>query len=148
MKRNAELLRKAADAIEKEPGSYNQRWWTSYVFDDKNEFCGTVCCIAGHAIVQHGGSLRWDQRDFRRTYWKGPTLYSKGKRRLGDDQISEYAARILGLTEEEAEMLFHSEMLPLTLDPWEVHTRPALAAAVADALRRIADGAPVDEVVS
>lgn len=40
MKRNEELFRKVADAIERNPDSYNQNAW-----------CGTQACVAGWAVA-------------------------------------------------------------------------------------------------
>jgi hypothetical protein len=49
---NVEMMLKVADYIEQHPEQYNQSEW-----------CGTECCIAGHALALHycrNAVPRWD----------------------------------------------------------------------------------------
>lgn len=93
--RNAELLRKVADAIEANPDHYYQGSWCEndnteevdytdvpFVADPKNH-CGTQACVAGWAVQLTPPENRPDEID-----------------------IADAAQTLLGLTDDEAEMLF------------------------------------------
>lgn len=154
-KRNAELLNKIADRIEAEPLRYSQGSWVGenrWLVEGGEEIevaCGTTFCVAGWAVIENGGKLV-----NRRTSWGGKYLgfADRNGHRLDEDEVPSYARRVLGLTEDEAGTLFEGSMVPLDInynDP-EYNTydfQIRRAKAVADALRKIADGADVDDLV-
>ncbi|MCY4129004.1 MAG: hypothetical protein OXG15_07155 [Gammaproteobacteria bacterium] len=74
---NTELLKKVRDRIADESVHYNQDlYWEvlanrdpvmlKSAFDEEGEFCGTPCCIAGHAIAATGAKIasQWKDSDF------------------------------------------------------------------------------------
>lgn len=115
MNRNVELLRAVADKIEREPSSYAQHLWGNH--------CGTVHCVAGHAVHLAGLSPSRDAS------WPWSMVVDEN----GDHEPTRnVAARLLGLTEGEAAMLFDEHWVP--------------HGTVPEALRAIADGAQVSDV--
>jgi hypothetical protein len=138
--RNAEALRRIADRIEQTPEIYKQESWFLYPEDDdwvsiweKAEAdevdilfpdCGTHACIAGHAIIDAGygyvadGGYYTNREQTEEFYGEAPL-----------------AAFLLGLTTQEARLLFLRSMRPR-----EGMTAPEM-------LRALADGARVSEVI-
>lgn len=108
MTRNTELFDKIADAIEAKPESYQQ----DLVFNE----CGTAFCVAGHALRLTGEEPQ--------PYQGSAVLYL---------HIGWWtrAAKSLGLTEEESDLLFDEE--------W----RPPADETVPQALRRIGRGGEI-----
>lgn len=86
---NIALLKKVRDYIAKYPEKYEQGEW-----------CGTRCCIAGHAIVISGA--------FRRHEISHPAdnLYLLFLERLDRPTFMSSGAKILGLTQVQAHRLF------------------------------------------
>lgn len=154
--RNVELFRKVADAIEREPDRYNQRTWLSLdnqitTLAAPLEHCKTVCCVAGHAIMESTSTEEWDSavstalRHMAVIHKMGvddPRLLKDItldhviiKNLIGEDHsIPKRAAELLGLSNEEADFLF--------AENWE----PESDLSVSDALRQLADGAELCDV--
>lgn len=82
---NIEALKKTRDFIKANPDQHSQESW----------HCGTSACIAGHAALLHGASLR------NSTY--GPEMWANGL----PVATSAYATEILGLTHRQASYLFY-----------------------------------------
>lgn len=120
MERNAELIRQVADAIEAHPEQYDQ---CHYVPD-----CGTTACIAGWAAVialHHG------------------VLVGAG----GDDAVMHAQPdRLLGLSYIESWGQDASAGKARVLGLFNVAWRPHDGLSVPDALRKIADGASIEDV--
>ncbi len=99
---NTALALKIKKDILAEPSRIDMRAWR--MKDEKKflgrELCGTVCCIAGHAIDLSGGSSRACQ-DSQDSY-KDRTAAASVAR-----SIKEAAAGFLGLPLKEAEWLFY-----------------------------------------
>lgn len=110
MERNKELFYEIADAIEQNPGNHNQAsWmnWDSYMADFRNkevtglgsltvngetiESCGTTQCVAGWAWTLAGRG-----QELARMLFSGAE----------SNEITGPAACALGITDEEAEVLF------------------------------------------
>jgi len=137
---NRELLLRVADAIEREPDSYDQATSASYRIQTRDgnikdispqaaratieglEFlphCGTAYCIAGHVTVQAGYAYNlkfgwWEAGDGTYFYDGGQGLRAK---------------ELLGLSEPQASVLFNADWVP------------AEGLTVPEALRAFADGA-------
>ena len=120
MSRNEELFRKVADAIEREPESYDQGWF----FRDLG--CGTTACIAGWAVAlaKHQGNLSAACRSY-------PDAVNEWML-LEPESIP--ATALLGLTTDDASYLFGQG--------W----RPHDGLSVPDALRKIGEGAAIEDV--
>ena len=112
---NSELFRKIADVIEAEPGCHDQRRFSSTCDDDAPfdaEFvttetihtCGTKACIAGWAVH-----------------------LTPKEDRPESESIMECAAKLLGLSDSEADTLFDGD--------WS----PREGVTIPQELRRIAD---------
>lgn len=121
MKRNEELFRKVADHIEAQPEHYDQEmWW-------QHKECGTTACIAGWGIsLTKQQSLdacakRWDRMV---QTWNGNPA----------DVVRDEAAECFGLTDSDARLLFHAS--------WAPHD----GLSVPDALRKIGEGASIEDV--
>lgn len=107
---NRELMLKVADVIEKHPEKYEQRYWlrdTSFAVGPlpnltKADYsrCGTVCCIAGHAVMQ--GIVAGTRPEI-------PDMYKPGS---GFFDWTEEAAKDLGISEEVADILFAADLEP------------------------------------
>ncbi len=85
---NTELLLKVRERILAEPGRLDMEYWCSRTGKKflGLHICRSVCCIGGHAVELAGGSAK----------------------RLQEHEYSdEIAAAALGLSEDEAEMLFY-----------------------------------------
>ena len=117
MERNEELFRQVADAIEEHPESYDQ---TSYIAKTK---CGTVACIAGWAttlVKFNGNALAAHEWHYDRD--------------TGVDELHDCASAALGLMDDEASELFN--------ETWHPHD----GLSVPDALRKIGEGAAIEDV--
>lgn len=93
---NVELLDEVIQNIEDNPKSWNQQVWGS------KTACGTVCCIAGHAVLLRGAEPFWfptkedDEMSFAKVKYQGGTWH-----------VSDLAAKMLDLNIDQAEELFH-----------------------------------------
>lgn len=85
LKPNAELIRKEIEWAEGHPEEWKQDGWA------EETDCGTTCCIAGHTVLDAGYQLDWDN---------GRAATTGGRR------IKMVAAELLGLTEDQAGLLF------------------------------------------
>lgn len=116
MTRNKKLLRRTGDFIEKHPHKYNQHTWN----------CGTMMCVAGTAasLVKgyQGFVINHDE------VLVNGELYD----------IGAFAQEQLGLTDDEASILFFSG--------WEPKGSGSRATRVKNALHKLADGADIEEV--
>ena len=92
---NWELFRRIAHQIRERPQTYDQGWFGSSILEiivddiDKLLFCGTRCCIAGHALIAKG------------------IPPGRSNEILGKD-IPTAAKEILGLSARQAGYLFYS----------------------------------------
>lgn len=114
--RDEALLRKVADAISAYPESYSQMTFMSS--------CGTKMCIAGHAAMIADPDC-------------------------SHQMIAIVGRRALGLTQYEAMILFDPNWRPVRSAPSLIvgrFRRRPIIEDVADALYRLADGAPIEEV--
>lgn len=124
---NTELLLRVADAIENDPGSYDQSMWA------RRGACGTTMCIAGHACVLSGWRFEFD-----------PAMHIVDSGLVSSPDLAfsrvdaEYVAQdLLGFTEEEAESLFDAGGQDWP-SPYQGRTD---AASVVAMLRSLAAGA-------
>lgn len=150
-RRNGALFRTIARRIEARPLSYDQSTFgrlgaydgvtvDGYVppvnlrYDTLGD-CGSVACIAGHALLESGLAYSMSQ-----------VRFDPGLTYFGGDPTSR-GAKLLGLTTEEAVVLFGGDWRPKgTTD----YTAPMseLAPLVADALRKLARGTRVEAVTT
>jgi hypothetical protein len=84
--RSADLFRRVADRIERDPDSYDQATWV------RIGECGTVACIGGHALLEAG---------------EAADRTSTG----GWAECHALAQTLLGLTDRES-ILFHARWRP------------------------------------
>jgi hypothetical protein len=97
--------------------------------------CGTAACIAGHAVLQHGGTLLF-REDSDWSYYCA----------LDDEERDTWDAgmEVLGLNSDEAESLFGGDPLVDWPEPWGERYEDAPAnkrhLVAADLLDAIADG--------
>jgi hypothetical protein len=104
---------KAEDAKRQagEPSEWDQVEWIGYRLDSDGNHCGTVCCLAGKAVVDAGavpyGNGEWELHAmtvcFGAVVLDGRTVA----------RVPDLAAEILGLTAAWADLLFFGS---LTLD--------------------------------
>lgn len=120
MARDEGLLRKVGDRVATYPHTYDQYAWL-----EQDERCGTVGCLAGHTVLLHP--------EFRGVIADELVL-------VGDavEHLPVVAREQLGLTEYEADVLFHADWQPAGSGP--LHER------VRDALHALADGASIADV--
>lgn len=92
-KPNLDLLRRVLKQIDEHPETWYQDAYA------KRTECGTVFCIAGHAVVLSGLSVDFDDRRCPgNTCWSDVTE--------NGDSIPGVAQELLGLTNEESDELF------------------------------------------
>ena len=89
---NKKRLLRVAKLIEDNPDTY-----------DQSEWCGTQCCVAGHAVWEYCTNaeralINTAIIQTEDTYWKPAFPFEKGTKA--------YAQEILDLTESEADDLF------------------------------------------
>jgi hypothetical protein len=89
---NIELFRAVREKIASAPAAYDQ---TTFGQPDEDAPCGTAACIAGWACILSG------EMD-------APTLYDANTGQL-QQSIVETATRVLGIADNEAEILFTAE---------------------------------------
>lgn len=111
---NKPLLRKIASYVEEHPRQYNQGSW-----------CGTSCCIAGHALVLSGVITR-------KVIVSGGGL---GTIRVGYDlwNVGQEAQEILGIDKFAAADLFAGSWM---VDLEDLPTKKAKATAAAKLIRK------------
>lgn len=119
-KEGAKLLRQVAEVIRKEPDAHDQETW-GWLDDDYD--CGTVACIAGHAVVQAGYKL---ENNYGQCL--NPQLGSIRR-------IEDVAQELLGLDDAETDILFEQTTQPLDDMSWP------------EALIEIAAGSAIVDVV-
>lgn len=130
--RNEAMLRKVGDAIAAEPERYMQ---TAFRIDHEDK-CGSLHCVAGWA-VQLSPELEWEQPADH--YASDVRDRETGELLRVDDA----AARVLGLDPEDVG-LFAATWLPSGV---RKHThRAERAELVREALYKLADGAPLQDV--
>lgn len=132
---NTELLLKVADAIEKYPELYDQETYGDVEVDDTS--CGTTACIAGWACALEGyhpvvDRLPWRDASSYFTY----TRVAQKPWQAWSNGVSPHdiAQELIGLEDWAAEELFGSDWGPVE------------GLTVPQALRKIANGTPIDEV--
>ena len=119
--RNRELFYRVAAHIEDHPGLYDQKTWRWHTVTG----CGTAHCIAGTAVAMAWGEKAWPGEQSDRVI--DPATGSLVL-------VWRAAQRLLGLGDDEADVLFDMD--------WE----PIDGRTVPEALRLIGDGAPVEDV--
>ena len=94
---NADFADSVIGAIEAHPEQHNQSMWAQ-----QNE-CGTTMCFAGWAVTLAGAKLEFFDiaPDIKRAY---DCVLPDGQVR----NISDYAAKLLGINETQREALFHN----------------------------------------
>lgn len=108
---NRELMLKVADVIEEYPEKYDQGCWIGNKAGDyygpspkptKADYhrCGTVCCIAGHAVMQ--GILAGTRPEMPKYYWRSELYFN----------WQEEAAKDLGISDGIAGRLFDADFEP------------------------------------
>ena len=115
---NKKLLKKVRDRIADESIHYNQYiFWdypdSAHDFTDiirDGKFCGTSCCIAGHAIAAAGV--------------EAVSMYLK-------DGFASVAQHLLGLTQDEADLMFNPSPLGDYHDGYYYTKQPTRQEAVA-----------------
>jgi len=100
---NRELLERTLLRIGDHPEDWNQQTWAT---DDPSELppgneCGTAFCMAGHAVLEAGGTIVWPDNAWRRTATR---CNMPGRARY--TPIVQAAREVLGLTQDEAAELF------------------------------------------
>lgn len=128
--RNKELFNAIADHIEAKPDQYNQEVWADFVgvdtclieTEEQAASCGTAYCVAGWATLLTEG-IKYE----RTTYGHWVMKPTKGS------HFESIAKDALGLDWDESAELFHEDWM-----------RGCDAFEVADALRRIGDGADIE----
>jgi hypothetical protein len=104
------LLHKVMDHIEQHPDEHNQSVWASRrPADQADAHCGTAFCFAGHAVNLSPQGYRF--------VWE-PLIDGSGSLALdvrqpggGKQRVSDHAADLLGLTVDEADILFAGQNL-------------------------------------
>lgn len=99
---NTELFRRIEVAIEANPASHNQNWWE---VEEAQTFCGTTRCVFGWAVYLATGvpfyaGLSRLFTEYGMSPLDAESGYS-GEVRVG--------ARLLGITEGEADDLFFAD---------------------------------------
>lgn len=111
--KNFPLLWKVYDHIVAHPEEWDQAAWAIRVRDEDTEttallkdgFCGTSFCVAGHAVHMSDPSA-----EFIFEVWKGSDFVCANKLSLPGgttEWVGTHAAKMLGLDEDEAELLFN-----------------------------------------
>lgn len=98
---NVPLLRKVLEHITEHPEEWNQATWA------RETACGSVCCVAGHAAVMTGHTLKYEDG---RAY-----VTTDGR------SIMEVAAEELGLGDTQAINLFDGSNRLSTLWSYASH---------------------------
>lgn len=94
---NTPLLRKAIEAIEAEPATWNQSYWA------QKTDCGTVFCLAGHIAVAAG---------YPPVFGRGDTEACDIADETGNLRyIPMAAAELVGFSEGEKDRLFYDTNL-------------------------------------
>lgn len=113
--RNVEEILRLADYIERTPNEmYNQSMWAE---GRKSSPCGTAYCIAGHQVCRMGYSWRTtedaDPQHAELLHAYGPdwrTWFDPERQHVqGEIVIQNAAAEALGLTREEANIVFDGD---------------------------------------
>ena len=120
---NSELLRKIADRIERYPDSYDQN-----TYGRAEEGCGTVCCIAGHTLIESGYIPAKLCFDLSIVYIRPVPL--------GSSKVSSVLMYYFDIAKEAKELLDLTDEEEYLFSP---HWRPRNGQSVADALREMAE---------
>jgi hypothetical protein len=90
--------------------SWFQRWWRTRRVNEQGQACGTALCLAGY-ICEMDPSWEWRDETLRHDF--GPPVRSElvkmSAHQAGPngDTAGVHASRLLGLTYDEANALFH-----------------------------------------
>lgn len=144
---NKKMFYAIADLIEDNPERWDQDFWitdgwgsqNSVVYNGEEYICGTTQCVAGWAVVLQHGGYTGDQNGYS-IMSDGHTVYN-----VSDNWVIE-GANILGLSREDAYMLFHT-----TFDVRNISKRheeyEKQMFDMPRVLREIADGRTVEEAL-
>ena len=165
--RNKELFYKIADVIENDLSVYDQSWWGAHIYetcpngDDEalertkarvlEQSCGTSHCIAGHAAVLAGYKPEV-RKGYVPAFGKAEAhivieinweeMFSPNGNVM--DHPSDIGRKVLGLSPEEASILFGEYWRPLDWD--DDASDEVNAKYVAEALRALGDGWSIYDV--
>lgn len=138
MNRNTNLFLAIADTIERQPELHAQEVWAEHRND-----CGTAACIAGHAVIK--AKPHWLIFDTPEWVEASPEPVDEWGLAINDEVVraegvypgwEQMGAHVLGLHDFEVRVLFDGNASPRDhIDGWP------------DALRRIANGAEIDDVI-
>jgi len=85
-------------------GSFDISYWHAVVPEKSS--CRTVMCLAGYITIKHGGEPK--EICNSQFAWYAIRVQMPGQEDV--EQFEDVAARILGLNEHEAGLLFHAEV--------------------------------------
>jgi hypothetical protein len=107
---NVERFLRLADVIEIEHKLFNMSRWCNGPNEEEElsgePFCGTSGCLAGFVVAEFAAPL-WD------TYAEAFTKLTQNGELVPDNgHISDAAQELLGLTDPQADQLFHIEHWP------------------------------------
>ena len=111
---NVKLLREIKNAILEEPRRLSMDTWMGKAYNflpnkDKAP-CGTVACIAGHAVLINKLNEAGKTFNARRFVLALVNQYDSFE--LGCDYVEDKAVELLCLTKDQADRLFHVESWP------------------------------------
>ena len=105
---NTERLQGTLDFITNNPGRHSQGIW----FRGQATECGSTGCFAGWSVALYGPAEGWVQdspespRDFGPSYWRHEKAMERAM------HVGEVAIDLLGLTQDQADVLFNGENTP------------------------------------
>lgn len=111
-KLNLKLLRKVRDRIAAIPESYNQARW---ITDSVEAPCGAAACVAGETIICDAPTITQGISTLKRLAGRGGA-------------ISDRASVLLGISEEDADVMFDYSYLNHTVE-WPSPFKGQFAAA-------------------
>ena len=166
--RNKDLFYQIADVIEKDLGVYDQSLWGGHVYTScendpeaieattnhvMEQSCGTSHCIAGHAAVLSGYKPQVLKIPIPKTGIReaGMIIEINWEELISPDGVagkhpSDVGRELLGLTIEEADLLFSEWWKP---EGFDFGNEDRInAKAVAEAMRELGDGCSIWDVTS
>lgn len=127
-KLNLKLLRKVRDRIAEIPESYDQTKW---IMDSAEAPCGAAACVAGETIICDAPTVKQGIN----------TLRSLAGR---SGAISDRASALLGISEEEADVMFDYSYVNHTVE-WPSPFKRRFAAAATPQAQAVVAVAYLDE---
>ncbi len=151
MTRNKDLFRRIAATLRAQPMHYDQAQWGEDADGYTEHTCGTAHCIAGHAASLEGMLPKEESTAGGRALGLTPRLnwahvHSPGENR--SHRVAPWAQTRLGLTGNEAHILFSGDWIPQGTTEIQVENRRTVALRAATAMERLADGWSIEAVTS